>query len=276
MHINIVGLGLIGGSLAKHIKKHTNHTVNGIDTNAETIKLALSQGAIDTAHDDLSTADITFVCLYPEQTANYILTHIDSFKKYSIVADVCGVKQYIIDMVDEPLRVKNVNFVGTHPMAGREMSGFEASTDHLFDEASFIITPTKLSSEKCVAIIEDLALDMHFLKTVKATPAEHDEIIAFTSQLAHIVSSSYIKSPTHLRQLGFSAGSFLDLTRVAKLNEDMWTPLFLANKAALSAEIAEIITHLTEYKNAIDTGNYDDLHDYLKAGRILKEETKVL
>jgi prephenate dehydrogenase len=106
---------------------------------------------------------------------------------------------------------------------------------------------------------------------VKASPAEHDAIIAFTSQLAHIVSSAYIKSPTHQKQAGFSAGSYLDLTRVAKLNEDMWTPLFLANKEAVSFEIAEIIAHLTEYKNAIDSGDNQTLHELLKQGRILKE-----
>jgi prephenate dehydrogenase len=276
MHINIIGLGLIGGSLAKHIKKHTNHTVNGIDINPETIKLALSQGAVDTAEDSFNTADITFVCLYPEQTADFILAHKDDFKQWSIVCDVCGVKEYITERVDKPLRDAGVNFVGTHPMAGREFAGYEYAQDNLFDEASFIITPTALSSKKCVSIVEDLALSVHFKKVVTATPAEHDNIIAFTSQLAHVVSSAYIKSPTHLKQLGFSAGSFLDLTRVAKLNEDMWTPLFLANKNALSAEIGEIISHLTEYKNAIDTDNAPELHELLKAGRILKEETKIL
>ncbi|MDR0974677.1 MAG: prephenate dehydrogenase/arogenate dehydrogenase family protein [Ruminococcus sp.] len=274
MKITIVGLGLIGGSLAKTIKKHTNHTVNGIDTNAETIKLALSQGAIDTNIADTSLADITFVCLYPEATVDYILEH--NFKPASIVSDVCGVKGFITSRVDKALSERGVNFIGTHPMAGREFSGYEYSLDTLFDTASFIITPTENSSEKCVNLMEDLAYAINFKKVVRATPAEHDEIIAYSSQLAHIVSSSYIKSPTHLRQLGFSAGSFLDLTRVAKLNEDMWTPLFLANKDALSGEISEIIKHLEEYKNTIDNTNASELHKLLKAGRILKEETAVL
>ncbi|MDR0987028.1 MAG: prephenate dehydrogenase [Ruminococcus sp.] len=274
MKITIVGLGLIGGSLAKTLKKHTNHTVNGIDTNKETIELALSQGAIDTNIDDTSLADITFVCLYPEATVNYILEH--NFKHASIVSDVCGVKGYITERVDNELHLRGVNFVGTHPMAGREFSGYEYSLDTLFDTASFIITPTDLSSEKCVNLMEDLAYAMQFKKVVRATPAEHDEIIAYSSQLAHIVSSAYIKSPTHLRQLGFSAGSFLDLTRVAKLNEDMWTPLFLANKGALSNEISEIINHLVEYKNCLDSDNYNELHELLRTGRILKEETVVI
>jgi prephenate dehydrogenase len=274
MKITIVGLGLIGGSLAKTIKKYTNHTVNGIDINRETIELALSQGAIDTNIDNTTGADITFVCLYPEATVQYILTH--EFKKASVVCDVCGVKRFIIDNTERYLQGQGVHLVATHPMAGREFSGFEYSLDTLFETASFIITPTENSSEKCVNLIEDLAYALHFKKVVRATPDEHDDIIAFTSQLAHIVSSAYIKSPTHLRQLGFSAGSFLDLTRVAKLNEDMWTPLFLANKNALSREIGEIIGHLTEYKECLDKQTPDKLHDLLRDGRILKEETEVI
>jgi prephenate dehydrogenase len=271
MKITIVGLGLIGGSLAKHIKKHTDYTVCGLDTNPETIKMALSQGAIDRAVNDVSDADITFVCLYPEQTVKFILENKEKFKKASVVADVCGVKRYITDRTDKPLFESGVHFVGTHPMAGREFSGFEYSSDNLFDTASFIITPAEYSSAKAVNLIEDLASAIGFAKTVRATPNEHDDIIAFTSQLAHIVSSAYIKSPTHTRQLGFSAGSYLDLTRVAKLNEDMWTPLFLANSGALSHEIGEIISHLTDYKNAIDNGNSSELHDLLRDGRLLKE-----
>jgi prephenate dehydrogenase len=274
MKITIVGLGLIGGSIAKTIKKHTNHTVNGIDTNPETVELALSQGAIDTNIDDTTSSDITFVCLYPEATVEYITNH--EFKKASVVCDVCGVKRYIIDKCEQHLISQGVHLVACHPMAGREFSGFEYSLDTLFDTASFIITPTPLSSEKCVNLIEDLAYALHFKKVVRATPDEHDDIIAFTSQLAHIVSSAYIKSPTHLRQLGFSAGSFLDLTRVAKLNEDMWTPLFIANKDALSREIGEIISHLSEYKECLDNENSTSLHDLLRDGRILKEETEVI
>jgi prephenate dehydrogenase len=273
MKITIVGLGLIGGSLAKTIKKYTNHTVNGIDTNPETVELALSQGAIDTNTCDCDS-DITFVCLYPEATVEYILTH--EFKKASIVCDVCGVKRFIIDKTEQNLLSRGVFLVACHPMAGREFSGFEYSLDNLFDTASFIITPTRFSSSKCVNLIEDLAYSLQFKKVVKATPDEHDDIIAFTSQLAHIVSSAYIKSPTHLRQLGFSAGSFADLTRVAKLNEDMWTPLFLANKDALSREIGEIINHLNEYKECLDEETPSKLHRLLRDGRILKEETEVI
>jgi prephenate dehydrogenase len=271
MKITIIGLGLIGGSLAKHIKKHTDHTINAIDTNPETTAMALSQGMIDTVNMPPSSADITFVCLYPEQTADYIMKHCHEFKTGSIVADVCGVKKYIVDRVDKPLYDAGVHFVGAHPMAGREFSGYEYSADNLFDTASMILTPTALSSSMAVNLLEDFSEAIGFAKVVRSTPEEHDRIIAYTSQLAHIVSSAYIKSPTHVRQAGFSAGSYLDLTRVAKLNEDMWTPLFRANAPALTSEIDEIIGHLTEYKNAIEAASGENLHTLLREGRILKE-----
>jgi prephenate dehydrogenase len=156
-------------------------------------------------------------------------------------------------------------------MAGREFSGFAYSVDNLFEKASFIMTPTQNSSQSAVKTVSDLAYEMGFAKVVSSTCSEHDKIIAYTSQLAHIVSSSYVKSPSLLREAGFSAGSFKDLTRVAKLNEDMWTPLFLMNKKPLVEELDHIIARLSEYRDAIDSENSQQLHRLLKEGRELKE-----
>lgn len=276
MKITVVGLGLIGGSLAKTIKKHTDHVVYGVDTNPETIQSAISQGAIDAETSDLSLADITIIALYPEAVIEYANQNADKFKPGSVVIDTCGIKKAITDGVSKNLADRGVTFIGVHPMAGREFSGYAYSLDNLFDNASFIITPTEYVSEAKLNFLEDFAYSIHFKKVVKATPEEHDRIIAFTSQLAHVVSNAYIKSPTHLEQLGFSAGSFQDLTRVAKLNEDMWTPLFMMNKEPLLFEIDTIIGHLTEYRDAMRSGNSERLKQLLRDGRILKEETKVL
>lgn len=276
MKITVVGLGLIGGSLCKAIKKHTNHTVYGIDINKETLEMALSQNAIDAVTDDLSLADITIVSLYPITTIDYIKENASKFKKGSIVIDTCGIKKAIVDAVTPVLAENDVTFIGVHPMAGREFSGFEYSLDNLFDDASFIITPDKSVSQTKINLIEDFAYSIHFKKVVTATPEEHDQIIAFTSQLAHVVSNAYIKSPTHQKQLGFSAGSFQDLTRVAKLNETMWTPLFLLNKDPLCFEIDYIIARLTEYRDAMQNNDAERLKSLLRDGRILKEETKTL
>ena len=276
MIITAVGLGLIGGSLCKAIKKHTNHTVYGVDINSETIAMALSQNAIDKETNDLSLADITIVSLYPTDAIDYIIQNAGKFKKDSIVIDTCGIKKAVVDGVTDILGKHGVTFIGTHPMAGREFSGFEYSLDNLFAEASFIITPLPDTPQAKLNLLEDFAYSIHFKKVVFATPEEHDSIIAFTSQLAHIVSNAYIKSPTHQKQLGFSAGSFQDLTRVAKLNEVMWTPLFMLNKEPLCFEIDYIIDRLTEYRDAMLSGDNERLRELLKEGRILKEETKKL
>ena len=273
MIITVVGLGLIGGSLCKAIKKHTNHTVYGIDINKEAVSMALSQNAIDNETTDVGLADITIVSLYPITTIDFIKNNASKFKKGSIVIDTCGIKKAVVDEVTPLLNENDVTFIGVHPMAGREFSGFEYSLDNLFDEASFIITPDPSVSQTKINLIEDFAYSIHFKKVVISTPEEHDQIIAFTSQLAHVVSNAYIKSPTNQKQLGFSAGSFQDLTRVAKLNETMWTPLFMLNKEPLCYEIDFIIDRLTEYRNAMMNDDYDTLKQLLKDGRELKENT---
>ncbi len=273
MRIGIVGLGLIGGSLAKTIKKNTNHVLMGMDINKGAVASAFSQEAIDGEinADTLSGCDVVIVALHPRATIDFIISNKEKFKSGSIVIDVCGVKREIVDKVEAPLREQGVEFVGCHPMAGREFSGFEYSVDNLFERASFIMTPTDFTSMRAVREISTLAYDMGFARVVMSTPQEHDRIIAFTSQLAHIVSSAYVKSPNLMRQSGFSAGSFMDLTRVAKLNEDMWTELFLMNGEDLTFEIDQIIKHLTEYRNCIEQSDAKTLNTLLREGRELKE-----
>lgn len=273
MKIGIVGLGLIGGSLAKSIKKNTPHSVYGLDIDKASVAGALAQEAIDdeiTTHE-LGSCDVVFICLHPQQTIDFILTNKDNFRKGGIVADTCGVKAAIVDACEAPLKDAGVTFIGCHPMAGREFSGFAYSVDNLFERASFIMTPTDDVPLSEVRRLSELAYEIGFEKVVISTTAEHDKVIAFTSQLAHIVSSSYVKSPSLMQQSGFSAGSFKDLTRVAKLNEDMWTELFLMNAEPLVSEIDSIITHLTEYRDSIFSADRERLHELLKDGRELKE-----
>ena len=200
-----------------------------------------------------------------------ILDNKANFKKGGIVIDSCGVKTSIVEAVEAPLKEEGVVFIGCHPMAGREFSGFAYSVDNLFERASFIMTPSDDTAAKTVREISQLAYEIGFAKVVTSTTEEHDRIIAFTSQLAHVVSSAYVKSPSLLKQAGFSAGSFKDLTRVAKLNENMWTELFLMNKQPLVDELDCIIARLTEYRDAINAGDADGLRELLKAGRELKE-----
>ena len=273
MKVAIVGLGLIGGSLAKTIKKNTDEICYGLDINKAVIASALAQEAIDEeiTTDKLNVCDMVIVSLYPQQTIDFILENKNNFKKGSIVIDTCGVKGSIVSAVEEELKQCGVEFLGCHPMAGREFSGFAYSVDNLFDKASFILTPTDNTPISAIQKVSNFAYNMGFAKCVVSTPEEHDRIIAFTSQLAHVVSSAYIKSPSLLKQAGFSAGSFKDLTRVAKLNEDMWTTLFMMNKQPLLNEINHIIKSLEDYRDAISGDDSQKLHDLLKEGRELKE-----
>lgn len=275
MKIAVVGLGLIGGSIAKTLKKNTTHSVYAINRSQQTLKTALSEEAIDGAitAEELKDMDVVFIGLYAGLTIDFVLKNADNFKKGAVVADTCGVKTEIVKALTQPLAEKGVHFVGCHPMAGREFSGYRYSLDNLFDNASCILTPDEDTDQNAVKLLSELAHEMRFRKTVISTPQEHDRVIAFTSQLAHIVSASYVKSPSLFKQAGFSAGSFKDMTRVAYLNEDMWTELFMLNKDALSFEIGCVINALQDYKNALDSGDSDKLHALLKESRELKERS---
>lgn len=278
MNIAVVGLGLIGGSFCKALKKNTFHKVLGIDNDKETIRKALECGAIDEeiSVERLNEANLTIVCLYPEAIVKFVKENADYFKKGSIVIDSCGVKEYIVNECTPILNEKGVIFVGTHPMAGREFSGFDYSMDNLFDGASFIITPSENTPQIAVDLLQTLAGSIKFGKAVVSTPKKHDEVIAYTSQLAHVVSNAYVKSPCMLNYDGFSAGSFQDLTRVAKLNEYMWSSLFLCNKEALLREINCILKSITEYRDALENNDAERLTEILRDGRILKEKSLLL
>ena len=275
MKICVAGLGLIGGSLAKAIKKHTDEIVYGLDINRDTIASALAQETIDgeLTPQELGCCDMVILGLYPQATIDFIKANKDYFKKGSIVIDTCGIKQAVVEAAEETLSGTGVQFLGCHPMAGREVWGFAYALDNLFDKASFIMTPTENTPSEVIEKVRELALRIGFAGCVTATPREHDEVIAFTSQLAHVVSSAYIKSPSLFKQAGFSAGSFKDLTRVAKLNEDMWTSLFLLNREPLLFELDHIIGALTDYRDAIKDGDSGRLHELLKEGRELKERS---
>ena len=276
MNITIVGLGLIGGSFCKAISRMTEHKCYGMDINNDVIHSAIAQKAIIDKVEDVSQSDLTIICLYPKATIEFILNNCEKFKKGSIVIDSCGIKKAITEKVSEKLLKCGVTFIGAHPMAGREFSGFDYSIPELFENASLILTPDENADEDKISVVRNLAYQLSFKKVVVTTPEEHDRIISYTSQLAHIVSSAYIKSPTAQEQSGFSAGSFKDLTRVARLNENMWTSLFLLNKENLISEISLIIKNLNDYKNALESDDSETLNSLLKEGRILKEKSMEL
>ena len=273
MHIGIVGLGLIGGSLAKAVKAKTAHTVLAFDKNEEVLSKALSDKAVDAVLDEntLSSWQIVLVALYPQAAVDYIRTHQDHFAKDGIVVDCCGVKEVVCTPCAEAAAQAGFTFIGGHPMAGIEKAGFDHSFPTLFEGASMVLTPEEGTDQKAVRTVSDLCGELGFGRIQISTPKEHDRMIALTSQLAHVLSSAYVKSPAALSHAGFSAGSFKDMTRVAWLNENMWTELFFDNKAALLNEIDGLIDRLQAYSDALRRNDKAWMHSLLKEGRERKE-----
>lgn len=277
MRIVVVGLGLIGGSVCKALKKFTDHHVIGMDLDDTALDMAISMEAIDEVipmerPDLLSRGDIVFIAIPPRKIVDFILENRDHFQKGAIVTDICGVKRYIIDNVEQPLRERGVEFIGAHPMAGTEYSGFAFAKADMFANASYLLTPTKDTDPEKLMVLKKLARDMGF-KHVLVTDAEtHDQSIAYTSQLGHVVSNGYIRSSTLPKEKGFSAGTFLDMTRVARLDPDIWSQLFVLNKDNLLNEVDQLIAHMTEMREAIDAEDQRAICQLLRKGRQLKQQ----
>lgn len=219
MDIGVIGLGLIGSSLARAVKKHTDLTVAGWDTDPGVLAAALAEGAVDGSGEAAACGcGIVFVCLFPADAVRFIEEH--AFPH--IVCDVCGVKGYLA----ERLSGKVPGYLGLHPMAGREVSGYAAGSADLFKGASLIIARDEHTSDAHIDEVSAFAKRIGFGKIVETGPKTHDRVIAYTSQLAHVVSNAYVKSETAGEFVGYSAGSFADLTRVARLDPKMWAELF--------------------------------------------------
>ena len=274
MNIAIVGLGLIGGSIAKAIKYNTDNTVYGYDIDRGVLLKAKLLGAVDEelTSDILPTCDMVILGLYPNDTLEFVRTHADKIKKGAIVMDSCGVKRVVCEPLWKEASENGFTFIGAHPMAGLHFSGFEYSDVGMFSEASMIIIPSKDVKIEDLEAVKSLYLKLGFTNIQISTPEEHDKIIAYTSQLAHVVSNAYVKSPEAEVHKGFSAGSYKDLTRVAKLNETMWTELFLENEDNLINEVDGIIANLQKYSKALKEHDAVTLKALLKEGRERKEK----
>ena len=273
MNILICGLGLIGASLAKTLKKNTNHTVLGWNRTESVTEKALRDGVIDKTGDIdslMAEADITFVNFYPEAIVPFILEHKNSFKKDSVVTDSCGIKTKICRAMEK--EKLDFYFIGAHPMAGREVGGYDNSLDNLYDKASFIVTPVDGTPRNKVDALVGLAESMGFARTVVTTPEHHDEMIAFTSQIAHVLACSYVLSPLAPSHAGYSAGSYRDVSRVARINADMWADLFIDNKEALVKEINDLVSNLMQFKYNIVNEDSPALKDLMNRANKIKEE----
>lgn len=269
-NIGIVGLGLIGASLAMAIKQNTEHNVYGLDINEQTMHRALEEGSIDGVLEDYSALDLLIVALFPQAAVELILDKVEQMKPGSIVMDICGVKKSVVTQVAQLCKSHKVEFIGGHPMAGRERWGYENATATLFNGASMILTPI-FTDSWALERVQQLCSAIGFGRIVFTDPESHDKMIGYTSQLAHILSSAYIKNPLCMNYKGYTGGSFQDLTRVARLNPVMWSELFLLNRQNLLDDLDILIASLQEYRHAIEENDAQRLTQLLADGSRIKE-----
>ncbi len=281
MRVGIVGLGLIGGSFARAYRS-LGATVYALDTDRDTMDASMIE-TVEAPLDDASipSCDLIILAAYPEACLEWLEEHAEKLGRISdpdtsrgpIVIDTAGVKEAVCARAFELARVNGFAFVGTHPMAGTQFSGFAHARADLFRGAPMVLVPPETDDARRLTLLDrvhTLLAPVGFGSFSVTSPEEHDRVIAFTSQLAHVVSNAYVKSPTARAHHGFSAGSYRDLTRVAHLNPGMWAELMMDDAKNLSQEIASLIEALDAYRLALDAGDRDRLRMLLAEGDRIK------
>lgn len=272
MIIGILGLGLIGGSFARAYAL-SGHTVYACEKDESMLSFAMIAGAVHGKLDQSSigSCDLILLAIYPGGSAGWLESNAALISKNTLVIDCCGVKQEICERCFPIAQKYGFTFVGGHPMAGSQFSGFKYSRANLFEGAPMVLVPPVYDDMSLLQRVKD-ALDACKFGSFSVTTAqEHDRMIAFTSQMAHIVSNAYIKSPTAQHHKGFSAGSYKDLTRVAWLNPQMWAELFMDNKENILFELDYYIRSLKAYRDAIAQDDLPHLITLLEEGKKQKE-----
>ena len=273
MTAGIVGLGLIGGSFAKAYSKE-GHRVLGANRSRQVLDFAMLSGDVhaELTADNISECDIIIICLYPEAAISYLEKNGQYIGKKPVVIDACGTKRVVVEGCSKIAAKYGFTYVGGHPMAGTQYSGYKYAKANMFSGAPMVLVPGDAFDIILLSHLKELLAPAGFGKYTVTTAEKHDEMIAFTSQLAHVVSNAYVKSPSSKNHKGISAGSYKDLTRVAWLNPEMWAELFLENSDNLSKELGGLIEELIKYKVAIDSGDRETLVRLLAEGRRMKEE----
>lgn len=267
--IAVVGLGIIGGSICAALTK-AGYKIDGFDGNQQSVEFALKAGYIHSQGKTLADYDVVFLAVPPHATMEYLEK--GEYKDGALVSDICGIKKSLEDLVYS--KTRRYRYVGLHPMAGKETSGITSASPELFQGANVIITYAKQTNQQDVAEIKEHLTAMGFGKIVECTADEHDRKIALTSQLAHIVSNAYVKSKEVKNCDGFTGGSFQDMTRIAGVDEKMWTQLYMCNRERILVELNGLIDELAVYRNALQDGDAEALSNALKAGRLIRETIK--
>ena len=273
MTVGIVGLGLIGGSFAKAYHA-AGHTVLAFDTDRSTYDFAVLSGTVNGSLTDetLSTCDLILIAVIPSAAVGYLKQHAAHIGPKPVVIDCCGTKRVVCTACFPLAEQFGFTYLGGHPMAGTHNSGFKYAAATMFHNAPMVLVPANHNDIELLSRVKELLAPAGFSRFSVTTAEQHDEMIAFTSQLAHVVSNAYIKSPTAGLHKGFSAGSYKDMTRVAWLAPKMWAELFLENKDFLMAELNTLIDNLRQYQDAMEHDDLPGLIQLLDDGRKRKEE----
>lgn len=273
MKIAVVGLGLIGGSLARAFSSLEGFEVTAYDYDDVTMARAKLEKAIHgrLTKENIGCNDYIFIALYPKATEEFLEEYAPYISKTATVIDCGGIKEAICEVGFKMADKYGFCFMGGHPMAGTQFSGFKHSRASLFQNASMILVPKRNETIETLERTKKILVQIGFKSITISTAEEHDRIIAYTSQLAHVVSNAYVKSPNSRVHKGFSAGSYRDLTRVAKLNPHMWAELFMENKKNITFEIDNLIEELQKYSDAIKNDDMQLLEELLSEGTKIKE-----
>ena len=273
MRVGILGLGLIGGSMARAYAL-AGHTVLACEKDTHMLSFAMLAGAVheELTDDSIGTCDLILLAIYPDGSATWLENHADTIDPKALVMDLCGIKREICQRCFPLAEKYGFTFIGGHPMAGSQFSGFKYSRANLFEGQPMVLVPPRYDDMELLDRCKQALAPCHFGTFSVTTAEEHDRMIAFTSQMPHILSNAFIKSPTATSHKGFSAGSYRDLTRVAWLNPQMWAELFMQNKDFTLAELDIYIESLKQYRNALEADDLPELIRLLEEGKRRKEE----
>lgn len=273
MKVGILGLGLIGGSLARAYALE-GHTVYAQETDEQILSFAILSGAVHAPLDEerIAQCELILLAIYPDGSASWLENHAPQISPSALVLDCCGIKREVCARCFPLAEKYGFTFVGGHPMAGTQFSGFKYSRATLFRGAPMVLVPPVFDDISLLERVKEALKPCGFGSFSVTTAEDHDKMIAFTSQMPHILSNAYIKSPTALNHKGFSAGSYKDLTRVAWLNAPMWAELFLENRENVLFELDTYLNSLNAYRQAVADGDFDQLVELLEEGKKRKEE----
>lgn len=273
MLVGVVGLGLIGGSFAKAYTK-TAHRVLAADTDKSVLQFARMSDIVEgeLTKDNMKDCDLILICTYTGAAIDFLEKNGSFIGERPIVIDCCGIKRVVVERGMELAKKYGFTYVGGHPMAGTQFSGIKYSKDDMYAGAPMVIVPPDYNDINLLDKIKKMLQPVGFASITVSSAEKHDEMIAYTSQLAHIVSNAYIKSPTVREHNGMSAGSYKDMTRVAWLSPEMWTELCMNNRDNLLKEMDILFENLEKYKAALENGDEEELKRLFLEGKLLKEE----